>query len=96
MKSTNKWYFFYTNKQETGDVLIFTSHLRFTPAQLEGGHVKMTMVKLPEDAPTMYLSNSLGAEVPIKVGEDEVLSLPVDLYKAMVFNTRYGKAAMYR
>ena len=96
MQHKNKWYFYYTNQQEDGgNILIFTSHLNFTSAQLEGGHVKMTMVKLPEDAPTMYLSNSLGAEVPVKAGESEVQSLPVDFYKTMVYNTKYGRAYMY-
>tara|TARA_R110000765_G_scaffold80685_1_gene158131 strand:+ start:1179 stop:1493 length:315 start_codon:yes stop_codon:yes gene_type:complete len=93
MKSKNKWYFFYTNKQEKGTVIILTSHLRFSAAQLHRGDVKMTMVKLPEDAPVMNLANALGSEVPLE-GEGE--PLPVDFYKAMVYNTQRGGANMYR
>ena len=55
----------------------------------------MTMVKLPEDAPVMNLANALGSEVPMEIkGKGE--PLPVDFYKAMVYNTQRGGANMYR
>lgn len=94
MQSTNKWYLYYTNKQEdNGTVVILTNHLRFTPYQLRAGVVKMVLMKLPADVNTMQLHNSLGAEVPL---EEEGTALPLDLFKAMVFNTCYGRANMYR
>lgn len=95
MKSTNKWYFFYTNKQEKGTIIILTSHLRFTATQLERGDVKMTMLKLPEDAPVMNLANALGSEVPMEI-KAEGRPLEVDFYKAMDYNTHCGGANMYR
>lgn len=95
MESTNKWYFFYTNKQEKGTVIILTSHLRFSAAQLERGDVKMTMLKLPEDAPVMNLTNALGSEVPMEI-KAEGKPLEVDFYMAMVYNTQRGGASMYR
>jgi hypothetical protein len=94
MKSTNKWYLFYTNKHDDGSTLvIFTNHLRFSTYQLQAGDVEMVLYKLPADVNTMYLHNSLGAELPFKAKGSP---LPADLFKSMVYNTQCGKAHMYR